>query len=185
MKRFHAPSDTLPAFRSLFQQGVGVDIQTGASLEDLLCCQWQLDHDYVMNRISTLFLDSKPVDDIAATIVPDGATLALSGAMPGLIGATMRRGGILASFRSGITHCDNTADLACGSGRITLKLFNLLIDDLGPGFLARGIWVARAKLKGIFPNHPEIENLVDREVHVCMDIVPSMANAPMSSSANP
>lgn len=168
MTDFHAPDDALPAFRPLFQQGVGVSIQTGGSLEDLLCRQWQIDRDYVLNRISTLFLDGKPVDDLPASIVQDGATLALSGAMPGLIGATMRRGGVLASFRSGITYCPTTDAHNHGNGRITLKLFNLLIDELGPGFLCRGIWVPRRRLAELFPNHPDIASDGEGEVRVFM-----------------
>lgn len=166
MAEFHAPDDALPAFRTLFQQGVGVSIQTGTTLEDLLCIQWQIDHDYVMQRISTLFLNGKPVDDLSQTIVPEDATLALSGAMPGLIGATMRRGGILASFRSGITYRPATEAASGGQGRITLKLFNLLIDELGPRFLARGIWVARSRLAEIFPENPDLGGIADDQIRV-------------------
>lgn len=174
---FHAPQDALPAFRPVFQQGVGITIQTGTSLEDLLCGQWRIDRDYVMNRISTLFLDGKPVDDLPASIVQDGATLALSGAMPGLIGATMRRGGVLASFRSGITyHATSDAHMR-SKGRITLKLFNLLIDELGPGFLARGIWIPRQCLAEIFPDHPDIAQIADSEVRVFLTSRPSSAPA--------
>ena len=168
MAVFHAPDDALPAFRPLFQQGVGISIPIGTSLEDLLCCHWNIDRDYVMSRISTLFLDSKPVDDLPSAVVHDGATLALSGAMPGLIGATMRRGGILASFRNGITYCETSGDDEGGRGRITLKLFNLLIDELGPQFLARGIWVPRPQLAELFPEHPDIANVTDNEIKVYM-----------------
>ena len=173
MAVFHAPDNALLAFRTLFQQGVGVSIQTGTSLEDLLCCQWQISRDYVMNRISTLFLDSKPVDDLPAAVVHDGATLALSGAMPGLIGATMRRGGVLAAFRNGITYCETSEGDAGGRGRITLKLFNLLIDELGPQFLARGIWVRHSRLAELFPEHPDIATVTDGEIKVYMDDPPS------------
>lgn len=157
MAEFHVPEEGLPAFRTLFQQGVGIPIQTGATLEDLLCGQWGIARDYVMNRISTLFLNGKPVDELAAAVVEEGATLALSGAMPGLIGATMRRGGVLAPFRSGITYCPTEATCASGSGRITLKLFNLLIDELGPQFLSRGVWIDRTRLRDHFPNRPELD----------------------------
>ena len=173
MAVFHAPDDALPAFRPLFQQGVGISIQIGTSLEDLLCCQWNIDRDYVMTRISTLFLDSKPVDDLPSAVVHDGATLALSGAMPGLIGATMRRGGILASFRNGITYCETSEGDGGGSGRITLKLFNLLIDELGPQFLARGIWVPTARLAELFPGHPDIVTVTESEIKVTMGDRPS------------
>lgn len=173
MTTFHAPDDAFHAFHPLFQQGVGVTIQTGSSLEDLLCCQWHIDRDYVMHRISTLFLDSKPVDDLPSAMVHDGATLALSGAMPGLIGATMRRGGVLASFRNGITYCETAEEQGDGRGRITLKLFNLLINELGPQFLARGIWVPRTRLTALFPGRPDLEAVTDSEIKVYMNVRPA------------
>jgi hypothetical protein len=166
LTEFEAPAEALPAFGTLFQLGVGVAIQTGTTLEDLLCCQWQIERAYVMNRISTLFLNRQSVDDLSAAIVEDGATLALSGAMPGLIGATMRRGGVLAPFRSGITHCAAAPQTASGQGRITLKLFNLLIEELGPRFLSQGVWIARSRLVPIFPGQPELTGDDDREICV-------------------
>jgi hypothetical protein len=169
MVTFHAPENALPAFRPLLQQGFGVSIETGASLEDLLCRQWGIDRDYVMGRISTLFLDGKPVDDLPASIVDDGATLALSGAMPGLIGATMRRGGVLAAFRSGISYTPRDPAGANRDGRITVKLFNLLIDELGPRFLTRGIWTTHSRLKPLFPEHPDLNRMDDGPVKVIMD----------------
>ena len=176
MTVFHAPDEALPQFHALFQQGVGVSIQTGTSLEDLLCCQWQISRDYVMGRISTLFLDSKPVDDLPSAVVHDGATLALSGAMPGLIGATMRRGGVLASFRTGITYCEPSGSDKVGRGRITLKLFNLLIDELGPQFLARGIWVSRSRLVELFPENPTLTNTPESDIVVYMGVPPLPAD---------
>jgi hypothetical protein len=173
MADFQAPADAWPVFRTLFQQGVGVAIQTGVSLEDLLCCQWQIDREYVMNRISTLFLDGKPVDDLPAAVVNDGSVVALSGAMPGLIGATMRRGGVLASFRSGITYCPSSKTQNSGDGRITLKLFNLLIEELAPRFLARGVWISRPRLAEAFPDHPELADLEDSDIRVFMAAPPA------------
>ena len=178
MAEFHAPEDALTRFRTLFQQGVGVSIQTGVTLEDLLCCQWRIDRDYVMNRISTLFLDGKPVDDLVTSVVEEGATLALSGAMPGLIGATMRRGGVLAPFRSGITYCASASGQTSGDGRITLKLFNLLIEELGPRFLGRGVWIARSRLAEQFPGHPELAGAGDENLCVYMTASDPAPDAP-------
>lgn len=81
------------ALSPIFQKGVLVGVDTGCSVTALLCDQWEIPLDYVMDRISTLFLDGQPVDDIDSAIIRDGAVLALSSAMPGLVGAMMRRGG--------------------------------------------------------------------------------------------
>ena len=80
-------------FTALLQQGFGVLARLGCSLEELLCNQWGIDRDYVTSRITTIFMNNRAIDDIATSIVRAGAVIALSGAMPGLVGATMRRGG--------------------------------------------------------------------------------------------
>jgi hypothetical protein len=42
-------------------------------------------------RVSTVCLDGHPVDDLDACLLGDGSRLALSGALPGLAGACLRR----------------------------------------------------------------------------------------------
>ncbi|MGE4296577.1 MAG: hypothetical protein AB7E47_00990 [Desulfovibrionaceae bacterium] len=130
------------AFRHLLQQGVIVPCTTGVSVRALLVDQMGLAPDYVEERIQTLFLDSKPVDDLDASVVLDHSTLALSAAMPGLVGATMRRAGAIAAFRAGIScpggDCPESGQV---DGVVYLKCFNLIIDDLGGEMLARGVLV--------------------------------------------
>lgn len=130
----------------LLQKGVSVKVRVGCSIKNLLCDQFRLETDYLAERIKTIFLDGKPVDDVETAVVKDGSTVALSAAMPGLVGATFRRGGVLAAFRSGITHQGDAAaadhdDDAHQVGTVTIKLFNLLVGELGPVFLNAGIWI--------------------------------------------
>ena len=133
--------DILPRLSPLFQKGFRVEIETGCTLESLLRDQWELSPEYVQERISTLFLNGKPVDDISTATVTEGAVLALSSAMPGLVGAVMRRGGFFSSLRDGITYRENVKDGRIRRGIITVKLFNLLIEEIGPRFLMRGFFV--------------------------------------------
>lgn len=131
-------------------------IQTGSSIRAVLCEQFGLSDEYVQDRIKTIFLDGKAVDDIDNAIVKAGSVLALSGPMPGLAGATLRRGGLLASFRAQITHAgDKTSDTSKGEGMITVKLFNLLLPDLGPVFLKKGIYIKRKDFEGFLRSLPE------------------------------
>lgn len=130
----------------LFQSGFQIAIRTGDSLRELFTSQWGLSETFVETRISTIFIDGKPVDDLDQTHIRDGNTLALSCAMPGLVGATMRRDGVVAAFRSGITHRESPEDAATASGSITVKLFNHLIPELGPFFLTHGIRVHADRL---------------------------------------
>lgn len=139
-------ADRLADFFPLLQQGVGVLVQVGCPLGEILNSQWGIPAEYVAARITTIFLNHRPVDDINRTIIGDGATIALSGAMPGLVGATMRRGGYYGVMRGGITHEEGAAGIMCQQGMVRVKLFNLLLPELAPGFLRRGIILTSADL---------------------------------------
>jgi hypothetical protein len=91
-------------------------------------------------------LDGKPVDDIGSSLIHDGSTLALSAAMPGLVGATLRRGGAYASFRSAITYHEPGKACVPGEGWVSIKIFNLLMAELGPGLLRQGVLVNTAEI---------------------------------------
>jgi len=138
--------DGLGAFFLLLQQKFMVKARVGMSVRGLLCDSLQLDPAYVEGRIQTIFLDGQPVDNLDRAVVRDGATLALSAAMPGLVGAVMRVGGPLSPFRSSISYRGDGADIKPGEGVVSLKLFNLLIRELGPGFLKRGILIRAGEL---------------------------------------
>lgn len=164
------PAD-LPLLLPLLQQGVQIEVENDRSLKDLLCRQWGLERDYVLGRISTLFLNGRPVDDIDQARITDGARLALSCAMPGLIGATMRRGGVLASFRNGISHKENRKPASRKRrALITVKLFNMLTRELGPILLARGIVAPPSALEMLKPRYPELSTMAAERIAVRMPV---------------
>jgi len=119
-----------------------VRTKVGCSIKELLCDNLMLNPDYISKNISTIFLNRKPVDDIESAVVENGSTIALSEAMPGLVGAIMRRGSFYASFRSSIVENKKSSN-NCRSrrGMVRIKLFNQVIKRLGPGFLKRGIFI--------------------------------------------
>lgn len=133
--------DNLRTLSPIFQQGVIIKTVAGCSIRDFLSRHLGLTDDYLDSRIQTLFLNGKAVDNPEKAVVRDGATLALSGAMPGLVGATLRRGGTYASLRQAITLSENEGSVMKKEGRLTLKLFNLLVPEIGPILLAKGFWV--------------------------------------------
>lgn len=146
--------ELLRLFFPLLQQGVEVEVETGCSLKQLLIEQFGIPADYIASRITTLFLNSRAVDDAATALVHDGAVLALSGAMPGLVGATMRSGGFYAAMRGAMTY-HNEAELPVHrQGRIRLKLFNLLLEELGPRVLGRGVVLSTAHLREFLAEFP-------------------------------
>jgi len=138
-------SDLISVFYPLLQQGVWMPVITGGSVMKLLTDQLGIAEAYVLDRITTLFLDGKAIDDLTASLVNNGSTLALSTAMPGLVGSTMRRGGHLATMRGEITYHQPPA-VTTGAGTVKIKLFNLLIKEIGPLLLERGIFLSEAEL---------------------------------------
>lgn len=150
-----APS-ALAGFGALLQRGVAVPATTGVSVAAFLTEQLRVDPGTIANRISTVFLDGSVVDCLERAVLRPGSVLALSAAMPGLVGATLRRGGFYASMRADITRADDAPVAAepC-AGTIQLKLFNLLIAELGPLVLARGLLVSPAEARAALPpGHP-------------------------------
>ncbi len=145
----------LPLFNPLLEKGVVVSARTGCSLRDFLCHQLGLADDYLDERIQTLFLDARPVDDVDKTMITDGSTLALSAAMPGLLGATMRKGGRYAPFRKSISRLDPAGGTCETPGRVTVKLFNLVAREIGGRLLAMGVTVAGDDLLRIADRHPQ------------------------------
>jgi hypothetical protein len=107
-----------------------------------------------IETIQSIFLDGSPVDDLDSAIIRDGSSLALSAAMPGLVGATMRRGGAYSSFRSTITYREAGTQCVSGEGFVRMKLFNLLMAELGPGFLKKGIFVRSSDLVDFLAGQP-------------------------------
>jgi hypothetical protein len=138
----------LPFF-PLLQTGINIPIENSISVQAILSEICGLTDTVIKNRIQTLFLNGNPVDDFDTAMVYSGDTLALSAAMPGLVGATMRSAGKLACFRSNISHRDNPNRRNRHTGTVSLKLFNLLLKELGPGFLSRGVLIPADKIHDI------------------------------------
>jgi hypothetical protein len=147
--------DLLARFYRIFQGGFLIKARVGTGVGRFLRERLGLPPQYVAERISTIFLDGKPVDDLDAATVTEGSTLALSSAMPGLVGATMRRQGFYASLRNTITHKQEEWHGEEKEGLLRVKVFNLLMADLGPLFLERGIYVPSGELELFFAAEPD------------------------------
>jgi hypothetical protein len=140
-------NENLPKLFPLLQRGFLVNGAAGCSVRHLLVDRLCLPAEYVDSRVQTVFVNGKAVDDLDGSMVSDGATVALSAAMPGLVGATFRKGGPFAGFRSQVTHACSEKAGACIGGSLTLKLFNIVLHELGPAFLQKGIIVPGAHFR--------------------------------------
>lgn len=176
---FVLKQNKISVFFPLLQKGFQVSAKVGCNIQTLLCDQFGLMPDYLSDRISTIFLNGNPVDDVESAVVNDGATLALSAAMPGLVGATFRKSGCLASFRGSITYQkDGDVPMTCQDGYITLKLFNLLVSEMGPLFLERGIWVSGGFIKEFLETHQtDFHTIFEKVLKDGSDIAPEQIAA--------
>ena len=145
----------IPYFGPVFQGGFLFRCQVGQSIADFLFRQLSLEQDFVEKRISTVFLDGECVDDISLATMKDGSVAAFSSALPGLVGATLRRDGFYACLRDSITYRKEGVAVEARQGTITVKLFNLLMDELGPVFLRKGIIMDRSALVSFFQTRKE------------------------------
>ena len=138
------PRDELSRFKDLLQRGVALHADGGQSAHAFLVEGLGVPADYVKERITTVFLDGQVVDDLEDAVLRDGSLLALSAAMPGLVGATLRKSGYYAAMRAAITHAAERGDRsASGGGTVRVKLFNLLLEELGPVLLSHGVLLER------------------------------------------
>jgi hypothetical protein len=139
-----------PAFKALLQRGIGIPDGTGTSVREFLQRTLGIDPAYVEEQLQTVFLDGHPVDDFDRARVRPGGVLALSGAMPGLAGATMRRGGYYARMREGITHAGaHGTEGSAGGGVVIVKLFNRALADLAEALASRPLLVPGDALDGL------------------------------------
>lgn len=145
----------LRLIKPMLQAGVGVRAPVRKTLRQFLTGDLGFDPAYVEGRLQTVFVEGAPVDDFDDTIVSPGCTLALSGAMPGLVGATLRRGGYYARMREGIAYDSGGngvdgigVDVPAEQTVVFVKLFNKALEDLAKNFVAgrallvEGRWLA-------------------------------------------
>jgi len=128
----------IPRFFLLLQQGVMIRSRIGCSVGSFLREEIGATKGTI-EKIQSVILDGRPVDDIESALIKDGSILAFSAALPGLVGATLRRGGTYSSFRSTITYHEIGEENASGEGFVQIKLFNLLMGELGPALLQKGV----------------------------------------------
>ncbi len=143
--RLILPGKYMTPFLPLLQKGVAVKTRVGVTVADFLCGHFGLSPEYVRKRIQTIFLDGEPVDDEDSARIRDGAVLALSSAMPGLLGATLRKGSPFQAMRREISHRENRPGGVEENrqGTVTVKLFNFMIPEMAGIVLRRGVTLER------------------------------------------
>jgi len=147
---------SLRPFMRLLEEGVILQVPEGVSVREALVTHFALDPLYVENRVRTLFLNGKPVDDLDNTRVSNGSVLALSAAMPGLVGATMRRGGYYSAMRQRIDSITQPPETEKASGRVTFKLFNMVAQDLREALFQGGVRIPVERFQTFLNDQEEV-----------------------------
>jgi hypothetical protein len=158
-------------FMQELQKGFHVPSRTGKSVHAFLTEDCGITSGYITDKIKTILIDGGPVDDIFNTVIKDGGTCAISGAMPGIAGAMMRIGSPYAAMRDSITARPGRSSEPGKKIMVELKLFNVVLSDMGPGFLKQGILTSRKRVYGLFKKHG------DEIYPECRDIL--LNNAPV------
>jgi hypothetical protein len=150
----------------ILQKGIMVKTLTGVTVRRLLEDELKLSHNIIDNQIATVFLDGRPVDNIDSAIVKDNSEIALSGAMPGFVGATMRRGGFYSAMRAGITHTDENLAIETHHGLVKIKLYNSLIDLIGPILFSSGFFLSVYEVNHLLATEigPHMTTHVDKDL---------------------
>lgn len=147
-----APED----FSVLLQGGVEMLIPGPCTVREFICELVGVCGDYVRKQIQTIFVDGKAIDDLDGAVLGPGSRLALSAALPGLVGATMRRGGFYSRLREGITHHAGPASASLENKpfRLQIRLFNAVGRDLAGLFLQYGVIVPASTLQSFLLSRP-------------------------------
>jgi hypothetical protein len=145
---FIGPS-ALPWFNEILQRGFILINPVGISIEEFLTKQIGLSREYIGHKISTIFLDGKIVHDIGSTLIKRRSVLALSSALPGFVGASLRSGSINSTSRK-----INSPD-SKDRGVFCVKLYNLPMLELGPYFMKRGILLRSDGIEEFLKTQPD------------------------------
>jgi len=143
-------------FIPLLRSGFTWPFERGRSLREILL-EAGIPEEAIESRLQTVFINGSPVDSLDDPVFGPEARLALSAAMPGLFGASMRRAGYYAGLRESIS-C-----LAAGragssesglQGRLFIRLLNFTATEMGPYFLCRGVGLQAGQLAELLSELP-------------------------------
>lgn len=149
-------------FYPLIEGGYWAKVSPGTSIEDYLIKDLMLDADYVERHIQTIFLNHKPVDAISSMVLSENDKLAFSAAMPGLLGATLRKSGTYSAMRKNISYHGPNGDRKEASSMtgekiwIFVKFFNLIVREIGGKLLKKGIWVGGKHFRDFLNLHTDV-----------------------------
>lgn len=152
---FFIGTSALPWFNEILQRGFYVINPVGISIKEFLTKQIGLSRQYIGYKLSTVLLDGKIVHDIGSAIIKSGSVLAFSSALPGFVGASLKRGSIRQSAGESNALKEINSPDSRDRGVFCVKLYNLPMLDLGPSFMRRGILLRSAGIAEFLKTQPD------------------------------
>lgn len=140
-------TESFGGFTTLLQGGFFLDIRQGTSIGELLESLPGFSHDYIQEKVETIFLDGLPADDLAQPLLNDETVLAISSAMPGLAGAIFRKNSVHASLRTHPQIISPKSQTSLKQIQVRLKLFNTIAVEKGEQILNEGCTIMASTLK--------------------------------------
>jgi hypothetical protein len=160
------PNKAMGRMNLLLSQGLRLSAPVGLTLGQLLRDHLGLNAHYVENRIQTAFVNGRAVDRFDELFIQDGDVIALSAAMPGLVGATLRKGGFYAGLRADISQTDEKTGQSAADGFVVIKLFNQIAAEIGPQLLARRFWIKAEVLQNHLKRLQETDGIIPKTILV-------------------
>ncbi len=122
----------------LLQRGVYVKRPANCTVNDFICNLLDVGPDALSAGVRTIMMDNKVVDDPDSETIQNGATLVLSGAMPGLVGAMLRSDSPYKAMRATIT---SAAGRTVDTPMLKVKLFNTVLKKHSNRMVEHGFWI--------------------------------------------
>lgn len=131
------------------QGGFYIETESGITLLGFLIESCSIPENYIKEKIQTIFHNGNPVDDLKTTKLYSDSVVAISGAMPGIVGAMMRIGSPYAPMRESITDKGDAEGITGERILVKLKLFNVILNDYGKKFSENGVIFERESVTRI------------------------------------
>jgi len=148
------------------QGGFYVESVSGITLLSFLIQSCNIPENYIGDKIKTIFHNGNPVDDLKTVKLFENSVVAISGAMPGLVGAMMRIGSPYAPMRESITDKGNAEGVTGDKILVKLKLFNIILNDHGKRFTEHGVVFDRETIHRIIR---KCQSLTENKVSIIID----------------
>jgi len=158
------PDTIVNLFRPELQKGFYISSHQGSTVFTFLTGSCGISENYISEKVKTVLIDGGPVDDIFNIEIKEGGVCAVSGAMPGIVGAMMRIGSPYAAMRESITARPRRSSETGKEIVVELKLFNVVLSDMGLYFLKKGILLGRKRVYDFFKKNGDELYSVCREV---------------------